>query len=100
MPTQGRSRTSRSSEACLLMARALGEIYIRRRGKDGAPSRILSDFDATGDPAHGGQEGTYYHGYYRERIYYPLLVFDGETDQFMTALHFLSCPKQRFRPGR
>jgi hypothetical protein len=44
------------------------------------------DFDATDDPAHGDQEGAYYHGYYGERIYHPLLVFDGETDQLVTAV--------------
>lgn len=47
---------------------------------------MLLDFDATADPAHGEQEGTYYHGYYGERIYHPLLVFDGETNQLITAL--------------
>jgi hypothetical protein len=50
------------------------------------PERILLDFDATADPVHGEQEGTYYHGFYGERIYHPLLVFDGETDQLITAL--------------
>jgi hypothetical protein len=68
------------------MARALFELYVRRRGKDGTPKRVLLDFDATDDPAHGNQEGTYYHGYYGERIYHPLLVFDGETDQLITAV--------------
>lgn len=59
---------------------------MRERGKDGAPGRVLLDFDATADPAHGEQEGTYYHGYYGERIYHPLLVFDGETNQLLTAV--------------
>lgn len=69
------------------MARALGELYVRRRAEGGVPpSRILLDFDATDDPAHGEQEGTYYHGYYRTRMYHPLLVFDGETDQLITAV--------------
>jgi hypothetical protein len=44
--------------------------------KIGAPSRVLLDFDATDDPAHGEQEGAYYHGYYEEHILHPLLVFD------------------------
>ncbi len=45
--------------------------------KDGAPDRMLLDFDATADPTHGEQEGSYYHGYYRQHVYYPLLIFDG-----------------------
>ena len=47
---------------------------------------MLLDFDATDDPAHGEQEGAYYHGYYQERILHPLLVFDGDTGQLVTAL--------------
>ena len=35
------------------------------------------DLDATDVPLHGGQEGRFYHGYYREYCYLPLLVFCG-----------------------
>ncbi len=59
---------------------------MEQRGKDGIPERILLDFDATDDPTHGEQEGSYYHGYYKEHIYHPLLVFDGETGQLITAV--------------
>ena len=51
-----------------------------------APKRIPLDFDATDDPTHGEQEGSFYHGYYREHIYHPLLVFDGEKGHLITAL--------------
>jgi hypothetical protein len=85
-PTISRFENAPNPRSRLLMARALGELYIRRRSKEGTPSRILLDFDATDDPAHGEQEGTYYHGFYGERIYHPLLVFDGETDQLITAV--------------
>jgi hypothetical protein len=44
------------------------------------------DFDSTDDPAHGEQEGVRYHGYFGQHMYHPLLVFDGETGQFVTAL--------------
>ena len=37
-------------------------------------------------PAHGEQEGVRYHGYYRQHMYHPLLVFDGETGQLITAI--------------
>ena len=68
------------------MAEALGELYVRERSKGGAPERVLLDFDATDDRAHGEQEGAYYHGYYEEHILHPLLVFDGDTGQLVTAL--------------
>jgi hypothetical protein len=83
-PTISRLENAPDGRSCLLMARALGELYVRERGKSGAPKRILLDFDSTADPAHGEQEGVYYHGYYGEHIYHPLLVFDGETNQLIT----------------
>jgi hypothetical protein len=85
-PTPSRLENAPGAKDCLRMAEALGELYVRERGKDGVPSRILLDFDATDDPAHGDQEGAYYHGYYQEHILHPLLVFDGDTAQLVTAL--------------
>jgi Transposase DDE domain group 1 len=85
-PTISRLENAPNARACLRLAEALGELYVRERSKGGAPSRILLDFDATDDPAHGEQEGAYYHGYYQEHILHPLLVFDGDTGQLITAL--------------
>jgi hypothetical protein len=68
------------------MARALGELYVQRRGKGGVPKRILLDFDSTDDPTHGDQEGTFYHGYYKAHMSHPLVVFDGETGRLVTAV--------------
>jgi hypothetical protein len=85
-PTLSRLENAPGAKDCLRIARALGELYIRERGGGGAPERVLLDLDATADPAHGEQEGTFYHGYYGTRIYHPLLVFDGETNQLITAL--------------
>lgn len=86
-PTLSRLENAPGARDCLRIARALGELYIRERSEGGAPpERVLLDLDATADPAHGEQEGTFYHGYYRTRMYHPLLVFDGETNQLITAL--------------
>jgi hypothetical protein len=52
---------------------------------------VLLDLDGTDDPAHGHQEGVGYHGYYRQYMYFPLLLFDGDTGQLVTAI---------LRPGR
>lgn len=41
------------------------------------PERIILDLDATDDPLHGGQEGRFYHGYYRSYCYLPLYIFAG-----------------------
>ena len=85
-PTICRMENAVSARACYRIAEALGELYIASRGKDGAPKKILLDFDATDDPTHGDQEQSYYHGYFREHIYHPLLVFDGDTCQLITAV--------------
>lgn len=73
------------SGACYRMARALGEIYIARRGIHGEPTKVLLDFDATDDPTHGDQEESYYHGYFEQHMYHPLLVFDGDSGQLVSA---------------
>src|SRR5829696_7110455 len=85
-PTICRMENAVTSRACYQMARALAELYIVRRGEDGAPKKVLLDFDATDDPTHGDQEESYYHGYFKEHIYHPLLVFDGDTGQLITAV--------------
>jgi hypothetical protein len=85
-PTISRLENAPDAKACLRIARELGELYVRERGKDGAPKRVLLDFDATDDPTHGDQEGSYYHGYYKTHMYHPLVVFDGETNQLVTAV--------------
>ncbi len=42
------------------------------------PQEIILDLDATDDPIHGGQEGRFYHGYYKGHCYLPLYIFCGE----------------------
>lgn len=85
-PTISRLENSVSACHCYRIAQALAEVYIEQRGKQGAPKRILLDFDSTDDPTHGDQEGSYYHGYYEEHMYHPLLVFDGDTNQLVTVV--------------
>ncbi len=85
-PTISRLENAASARSCYRMALALFELYLTQRGKDGAPKKVLLDFDATDDPTHGEQEESYYHGYYEERIYHPLVVFDGDTGQLITAI--------------
>jgi hypothetical protein len=38
---------------------------------------IVLDMDATDDPTHGQQQLSFFHGYYEEHMYHPLLIFDG-----------------------
>ena len=85
-PTLSRLENAVDRHAVEQLAEALAELYIRERGRAGAPTRILLDLDGTADPAHGEQEGVVYHGYYRQHMYHPLLVFDGDTSHLITAV--------------
>ena len=57
------------------------------------PSRsfVVLDIDSTDDPTHGSQQQSFFHGFYDHHMYHPVLVFDGETGQLITAL---------LRPGK
>ncbi|HEY7119261.1 MAG TPA: IS1380 family transposase, partial [Tepidisphaeraceae bacterium] len=84
-PTLSRFENAVDGRACARLADALFALYLRERGRGGVPHRLLRDIDSTDDPTHGGQEGTAYHGHYRQHMYHPLLVFDGDTDHLIAA---------------
>lgn len=85
-PTFSRLENAVDRPAIEALAAVVVEIYLQERGRDGAPERILVDLDGTDDPAHGNQEGVAYHGYYRQHMYHPLLVSDGDTGHLITAV--------------
>ena len=65
---------------CYRLAVALVQIYIQERERPDRPVHILLDLDTTDDATYGTQEKTAYHGYYREHMYHPLFIFDGDAD--------------------
>ena len=85
-PTLSRLENSATRQSCRRIARALARLYLAQRRQDGPPRRILLDCDSTDDPTYGNQEGSAYHGYYRQHMYHPLLIFDGDTKQLITAI--------------
>jgi hypothetical protein len=85
-PTLSRLENAVDRHAVERLAASLVDLYLRERGRAGVPGRILLDLDGTADPAHGEQEGVAYHGYYRQHMYHPLLLFDGDTGQLITAV--------------
>jgi hypothetical protein len=50
------------------------------------PSRVIVDIDTTDDEVHGHQQLSFFHGYYEQYIYHPLLVYDGDTGELITAV--------------
>lgn len=47
---------------------------------------VILDIDATDDETHGQQQFTFYHGYYDQHMYHPLMVYDGESGELITAI--------------
>ena len=85
-PTLSRLENAVDRRAVEALAAALVDLYLRERGRGGPPTYLVLDLDGTDDPAHGHQEGVAYHGYYGQHMYHPLLVFDGQTGQLITAV--------------
>jgi Transposase DDE domain group 1 len=85
-PTFSRLENAIGARTCYRLAVALGEVYLRERERDGVPTHLVLDLDGTDDPTYGDQEGAAYHRYYRQHQYFPLLVFDGDTNQLVTAI--------------
>lgn len=85
-PTLSRLENAVDRHAVEALAATLADLYVRERGRRGRPAHVVLDLDGTDDPAHGDQEGVAYHGYYRQHMYFPLLVFDGLTGHLITAV--------------
>jgi hypothetical protein len=87
-PTLSRLENAVRATSCYRLALALLGVYLRAREREhaGGPARVLLDLDGTDDPTYGKQEGNAYHGYFRQHMYHPLLVFDGDTNQLVTAV--------------
>jgi hypothetical protein len=87
-PTLSRLENAVGAQDLLRMSRALAELFVERH-QAAPPARIILDADATDDPTHGQQELEFYHGYYDEHCYLPLLVYataDGGEQELVAAV--------------
>ena len=84
-PTLSRLENSVDSKDLTRLGQWLLETYLKHRKKS-RPEKIILDINSTDDVTHGQQEFSFYHGYYREHMYHPLLLFDGETGDLVCAL--------------
>ena len=48
---------------------------------DEPPSRLTFDIDGFDDPAHGQQQLSLFHGYYKQNQYFPLIITEASTQQ-------------------
>lgn len=47
---------------------------------------VVLDIDATDDETHGQQQLSFFHGFYDHHMYHPLLVYDGDSGQLISAV--------------
>ena len=87
-PTLSRFENSVDGTTLRRLMRWLEASYVESLPED--TTEIILDIDSTDDETHGGQQLSFFHGYYDHHMYHPLLVFDGESGQLIAS---------RLRPG-
>ena len=88
-PTLSRLENAVGGRDLRQLWRVLEDLYVQSLSPDS--SLVVLDIDATDDPTHGQQELAFFHGFYDQHMFHPLLVFDGKTGQLISGL---------LRPGR
>ena len=83
-PTLSRLENTITRADLYRMAQLFLERYIQRKKKH-SPKRIVLDLDGTDDPAYGNQQLTFFHGYYDQYMYHPLVIYDADSGELITA---------------
>ena len=69
------SRYKKIVASIATLQETLVDVFIRLRSKQGVPTELVLDLDATDDPVHGDQLGKFFHGYYKSYCFLPLYTF-------------------------
>jgi hypothetical protein len=83
-PTLSRLENTVTKADLYRMAELFLNRYIQRKKKQ-KPKRIVLDLDGTDDPTYGEQQLTFFHGYYDQYMYHPLVIYDADTGELITA---------------
>ena len=83
--TFSRLENSVSKKDLMRLSRGFLQRYVRSLKKR-RPDQVILDLDSTDDHTHGQQEFSFYHGYYRNHILHPLLIFDAVTGDLVTVV--------------
>ena len=89
-PTLSRFENGAGERELQRINRELTAIYLERRPVPG--KRIVIDVDATDDPTHGQQAFSFYHGYFRQHMFHPPLVFDPARHPILSVHYFGTAP--------
>jgi hypothetical protein len=88
-PTVSRFEHTAAPRMLLAMSHALADTVIARHRRRRRGVRLITiDLDVTEDQTHGGQQLTFFNGFYDHWCYLPLvttLTFDNEARQYLVA---------------
>jgi len=84
-PTLCRFENRADSKDIRRLSESLMDLYIQTHPKK-KRHLVVIDIDSTDDPTHGQQQFSFFHGYYQQYMYHPLLVFDGIDGFPMAAI--------------
>jgi hypothetical protein len=84
-PTLSRMENSLTNQDLYRAGEYFVDLYIRRKRKR-RPKRIILDLDGTDDPTYGDQQLTFFHGYYDQYMYHPLVIYDADTGELISAV--------------
>jgi len=83
-PTLSRFENAPTAKQMRRLSEKLFDLYIKNHPR--TRPVIVLDIDSTDDPTHGAQQLSFFHGFYEQHMYHPLLVFDGLTGFPLAAL--------------
>jgi hypothetical protein len=83
-PTLSRFENRATAKDLRRLSDFLIDLYLKTH--PGPRKVIVIDMDATDDPTHGQQQLSFFHSYYEEHMYHPLLVFGGRTGFPLAAI--------------
>jgi hypothetical protein len=83
-PTLSRFENGVSGRTLNELRQRLEETYVA--GLPADTQVVILDIDSTDDETHGRQQLSFFHGFYDQHMYHPLLVFDGESGQLVSTL--------------
>jgi DDE family transposase len=83
-PTLSRLENAVDVRTLRVLLQEIEEQYVRSFSP--APAVIVLDIDSTDDPTHGQQQLSFFHKFYDQHMYHPLLIFDGERGQLVSAV--------------
>ena len=83
-PTLSRLENAVTGSALRRFLNRLANSYVASLDPD--TEVVILDIDATDDATHGAQQLSFFHGYYDHHMYHPVLVFDSDSGQLITAV--------------